>query len=206
MLEHVTATRAPLQGEHAYHALVELADTRAEGLPDLLEQALGAALEDGLAQDVAICASSAQAAALWKLREGISQAQVRAGKAVKHDIALPISAIAGFVADADAALRAMQPGVRIVNFGHLGDGNLHYNVLLSLDTPYAEYAAHTASLNREVHDRVHALGGSISAEHGIGQLRRDELPRYKSALEFELMMRIKQALDPNQIMNPGKLL
>ncbi|EGI78515.1 FAD-binding oxidoreductase [Hylemonella gracilis] len=206
VLKHVTATRAPLQGEHAYHALVELADTRAEGLPDLLEQSLGAALEEGLVQDVAICASTAQAHALWKLREGISQAQVRAGKAVKHDIALPISAIAGFVADADAALRALLPGVRIVNFGHLGDGNLHYNVLLPLDTPYAEYAAHTATLNREVHDRVHALGGSISAEHGIGQLRRDELPRYKSALEFELMMRIKQALDPNQIMNPGKLL
>ncbi|MFO6419437.1 FAD-binding oxidoreductase [Hylemonella sp. W303a] len=206
VLEHVTATRAPLQGAHAFHALVELADARADGLLDLLEQSLGAALEAGWAQDVAICASTAQASALWKLREGISQAQVRAGKAVKHDIALPISAIAGFVADADAALRALLPGVRIVNFGHLGDGNLHYNVLLPLDTPHAEYTARTASLNRVVHDRVHALGGSISAEHGIGQLRREELPRYKSALEFELMMRIKQALDPNQIMNPGKLL
>jgi len=206
VLEHVTATRAPLAGSHAFQALVELADTRADGLAELLEEGLGAALEEGLVEDVAVCTNASQAAAFWKLREGISQAQVRAGKAIKHDIALPISAIGAFVAQADAALHAVQPGVRIVNFGHLGDGNLHYNVLLPLDTPYAEMAERTALLNRTVHDMVHAIGGSISAEHGIGQLRRDELPRYKPALEFELMMRIKQALDPNQIMNPGKLL
>ncbi|APW35809.1 hydroxyacid dehydrogenase [Rhodoferax koreense] len=206
VLAHVTATRAPLAGQHAFHALVELADTRADGLAELLEEGLGAALEDGLVQDVAVCTNASQATAFWKLREGISQAQVRAGKAIKHDIALPISAIAGFVAQADAALQALQPDVRIVNFGHLGDGNLHYNVLQPADTPYAEMTEKTALLNRTVHDLVHAIGGSISAEHGIGQLRRDELPLYKPALEFELMMRIKQALDPNQIMNPGKLL
>jgi FAD/FMN-containing dehydrogenase len=100
----------------------------------------------------------------------------------------------------------VQPGVRIINFGHLGDGNLHYNVLQPADISYADMAERTALLNRTVHDLVHAMGGSISAEHGIGQLRREELPRYKPALEFELMMRIKQTLDPNQIMNPGKLL
>ena len=206
VLKHVAATRAPLAGNHAYHALIELADTRADGLTELLEEGLGAALEDNLLQDVAMCTNGSQATAFWKIREGISQAQMRAGKAIKHDIALPISAIAGFVAQADKALQAVQSGVRIVNFGHLGDGNLHYNVLQPADIPYAEMLERTALLNRTVHDLVHVMGGSISAEHGIGQLRRDELPRYKPALEFELMMRVKQALDPNQIMNPGKLL
>ena len=206
VLEHVTATRPPLAGTHAFHALVELADTRAQGLAEMLEEALGAALEEGWVQDVAVCTNASQATAFWKLREGISQAQVRAGKAIKHDIALPISAIAGFVEQADAALQAVQPGVRIINFGHLGDGNLHYNVLQPADISYTDMAERTALLNRTVHDLVHAMGGSISAEHGIGQLRREELPRYKPALEFELMMRIKQTLDPNQIMNPGKLL
>ena len=206
VLEHVASARAPLAGKHEYNALIELADIRTEGLTEMLEASLAAALQDGLIQDVAVCVNSAQSAAFWKLREGISQAQVRAGKAVKHDIALPISAIAGFTAEADAALQLALPGVRIINFGHLGDGNLHYNVLLPAQTSYAEMAAWTAQLNRTVHNLVHASGGSISAEHGIGQLRRDELPRYKPALELELMTRIKQALDPNQIMNPGKLL
>jgi len=206
VLEHVSATRAPLAGNHAFHALVELADTRADGLAELLEDGLSAALEEGLVQDGAVCANASHALAFWKLREGISQAQVRAGKTIKHDIALPISVIADFVAKADTALRAIQPDIRIINFGHLGDGNLHYNVLQAADMPYAEMVKRTELLNRTVHDLVHAMGGSISAEHGIGQLRRDELPRYKSALEIELMMRIKQTLDPNQIMNPGKLL
>ncbi len=205
ILEQVSDVRAPLAGEHAFHALIELADTQGEGLAALLERSLERALEEDGVQDVALSVSGAQTQALWKIREGISQAQMRAGKAVKHDIALPISAIAAFVHQAEAALRAVQPEVRIINFGHLGDGNLHYNVLLPLDTAPEVLAATTARFNRIVHDLVAAAHGSISAEHGVGQLRRDELRHYKSEVEFDLMMRVKQSLDPNQIMNPGKL-
>src|SRR6218665_2528247 len=167
--------RTPLAGAHAFHALIELADTQDDGLAALLEGGLGDALEQGTGQDVALSVSGAQTQSFWKIREGISQAQMRAGKAVKHDIALPISAIAAFAHEAEAALRAAQPDVRIINFGHLGDGNLHYNVLLPLDTTPEVLAATTAQFNRIVHDIVAAANGSISAEHGVGQLRRDEL-------------------------------
>ncbi|MHB1201229.1 MAG: FAD-binding oxidoreductase [Polaromonas sp.] len=206
ILQHVTDVRAPLTTSHAFHALIELADTQSDGLSGLLEQGLGDALESGLINDVAVSVSGQQTAVFWKIREGISQAQVRAGKAVKHDIALPISALSSFVEKANASLHRELPGIRIINFGHLGDGNLHYNVLLPMETTPEQLAAKTGVLNRIVHDLVLAENGSISAEHGIGQLRRDELRHYKSAIEFDLMMRIKQTLDPNQIMNPGKLL
>ena len=206
VMAQVSDVRPPLAGEHAFHALIELADTQPQGLGELLEAGLGQALESGLAQDVAMSVSGQQTSAFWKIREGISQAQVRAGKAVKHDIALPISSLSAFVARADVALRAVMPDVQIINFGHLGDGNLHYNVLLPMTVSYPDMAAQTAILNRIVHDLVAEFEGSISAEHGIGQLRRDEMRHYKSALEFELMMRVKQSFDPNHIMNPGKLL
>ncbi len=153
-----------------------------------------------------LSASQAQSMALWKLREGISQAQVRAGKAIKHDIALPISSLAPFAAQAEADVLACMPDARIINFGHLGDGNLHYNVLLPADVDAHTLKRRTHELNGVVHQLVTTYGGSISAEHGVGQLRRDELRIYKSPVEMELMLRIKQAMDPNHIMNPGKLL
>jgi FAD/FMN-containing dehydrogenase len=206
VVAHVSGAASPLAGRHAYYALVELSDTEPAGLPALLEAALGAALEAGVIQDCVVAMNDTQVQTLWRLREGISQAQVRAGKAVKHDIALPISRLAAFVEEADLALVSDFPGLPIVNFGHIGDGNLHYNVLLPLDVAPAEYARLTAALNRRVHDLVAQRGGSISAEHGVGQLRRDELRRYKSPVEMDLMLMIKRALDPNQLMNPGKLL
>ncbi|GAB2468859.1 FAD-binding oxidoreductase [Comamonas humi] len=206
ILQHVTDVRAPLASSHSFNALIELADTQEEGLADLLENSLGDALEEELIQDVVVSQTHAQTQAFWKIREGISQAQVRAGKAVKHDIALPISAIPAFVRNADVAVRETLPGAQIINFGHLGDGNLHYNVLLPLNALPDEYAVATAKLNRVVHDIVSAANGSISAEHGVGQLRREELRHYKSDVEFDLMLRIKRSLDPNHIMNPGKLI
>jgi FAD/FMN-containing dehydrogenase len=210
VLKHVADTRAPLADASAFNALIELSDTEDTGLQAMLESALARAMEGGLIGDAVLCASQAQSAALWKLREGVSQGQVRAGRVVKHDIALPISALASFVARADHAVRdaAGACGIEagIVNFGHLGDGNLHYNVLLPASLPAEAVPEATVRLNRVVHDLVLAHDGSISAEHGIGQLRRDELRHYKSALEMELMLCIKQALDPNHIMNPGKLL
>jgi FAD/FMN-containing dehydrogenase len=206
VLQHVTDTRAPLAQATPYNALIELADTEDLGLQAMLEEVLGQALEDETISDAMFCTSGTQAAALWKIREGISQAQVRAGKVIKHDIALPISAIAGFVAQAEARIADCGLAAQIINFGHLGDGNLHFNVMIPLSSTYEDVKQATLLLNRLVHDLVTDLQGSISAEHGVGQLRRDELQHYKSPLEMELMLRIKQAFDPNLIMNPGKLL
>jgi len=206
VLAHVSGAASPLAGRHPYYVLFELTDTEPSGLSALMEQAAGAALAEGLLQDCAIAMNEAQARAMWRLREGISQAQVRAGKAVKHDIALPVSRLAAFVEEAGAALAAEFPALPVVNFGHIGDGNLHYNVLLPPDVAAPEYARLTVALNRRVHDLVAQLDGSISAEHGVGQLRRDELRRYKSPVEMDLMWMIKRALDPNHLMNPGKLL
>jgi len=210
VLQHVADTRAPMAGASAFNALIELSDTEDTGLQTMLENALGQAMEDGLVSDAVLSASQAQGTALWKLREGVSQGQVRAGAVIKHDIALPISALAAFVAEADSAVHAAMAAsgmaARIINFGHLGDGNLHYNVLLPPGLPSAAVKEATMVLNRVVHDLVVSYNGSISAEHGIGQLRRDELRHYKSPLEMELMLCIKRAFDPNHIMNPGKLL
>ena len=214
VLDQVTDTRAPLATSAPFNALIELSDTGAvsdvrgdeSGPGALLVSALAEAMEAGLANDAMLSASEAQTMALWKLREGISQAQVRAGKAVKHDIALPISSLASFVAQAEKDVQACLPGASVINFGHLGDGNLHYNVLLPADTDYDTLKRRTHDLNAVVHQLVTNYGGSISAEHGVGQLRRDELRIYKSPVEMELMLRIKQAMDPNHIMNPGKLL
>jgi len=208
VLAHVVDTRAPLPEAHAFNALIALSDTDGTGLHALLETTLAQALASGMISDATLPTSQTQSAALWKLREGISQAQVRAGKVIKHDIALPISSLADFVAKADQAVRAtaQKHDVVIVNFGHLGDGNLHYNALLPAGLSAEAIKEATLLFNRAVHDLVTAFNGSISAEHGVGQLRRDELKHYKSPIELEMMMCIKRAFDPNQIMNPGKLL
>jgi FAD/FMN-containing dehydrogenase len=153
-----------------------------------------------------VAASEAQTAALWALRENVSEAQKIEGVSIKHDIAVPVSRIAEFIARADAALRRGLPGVRIVCFGHIGDGNLHYNQSKADAESNAEFIARTEAVNRVVHDLVHELGGSISAEHGLGQLKREEVLRYKSATEMEMMRAVKRALDPRGLMNPGKLL
>jgi FAD/FMN-containing dehydrogenase len=156
--------------------------------------------------DAAVASSEAQAAALWALRENVSEAQKIEGVSIKHDIAVPVSRIAEFIARADAALLAAFPHVRIVCFGHIGDGNLHYNQSRPDAQSNAEFIARTGAVNRIVHDLVHELGGSISAEHGLGQLKREEVLRYKSDTEMEMMRAVKQALDPRGLMNPGKLL
>lgn len=206
ILEQVADVRSPLDGRHAFHALIELADTREAGLAELMEDSLEKALEKALVDDAVLSANLSQRQSFWKIREGISQAQMRAGKAIKHDIALPISALPAFTEAATRAVERAQPGARLINFGHMGDGNLHFNVLLPLDAGSELVARKTLELNRVVHDLVQEHEGSISAEHGVGQLRRDELRLYKAPVEFDLMMRLKQSLDPNQIMNPGKLI
>ena len=153
-----------------------------------------------------MAASESQAEALWALRESIPESEVHEGRQVKHDISLPISHIAEFIAVTDVALQRAFPGVRMVTFGHLGDGNLHYNVAPPEASDEAAFMARVREVSRVVHDSVARFSGSISAEHGLGQYKREEILRYKSPLEMDLMRRIKAALDPLGIMNPGKVL
>ena len=150
--------------------------------------------------------NGAQTQSFWRIREGISQAQVRAGKTVKHDIALPISAIAAFAHAADAALRDAQGDVRIINFGHLGDGNLHYNVQAPKGGDMAAFLSdHEEQVNTIVYDAVERFDGSISAEHGVGSLKVDKLEHHKSPVALGMMRAVKRALDPQNIMNPGRV-
>ncbi len=173
----------------------------------LFESLLAAALTDGCITDAAVATSLEQSAAMWRLREGIPLAQAAEGLNIKHDIAVPVSHIPGFVQHTDAALHALLPGVRLVNFGHLGDGNLHYNVQAPLGVAAAEFLArHEQAVNALVYDAVMANDGSVSAEHGIGELKRAALVRYKSPVAIEMMRAIKAALDPRNTMNPGRML
>jgi FAD/FMN-containing dehydrogenase len=207
VLRHIPGARAPLADSPAWAVLVELADTiQGAGLADMLENALAGALESGQAIDAVVASTLAQAQALWALRENISEAQRIEGISIKHDVSVPVSRIPEFLRRADAALRALWPDVRIVAFGHIGDGNLHYNLskVEAQDNP--AFIASTPQVNRIVHDLVAELGGSISAEHGLGQLKRDEVRRYKSPIELELMAAVKGVFDPRGLMNPGKVL
>ncbi len=209
VLKHISNAREPLAGKPPWQVLIELSGAR-DDLAATLEQALELAVPDGVVNDAVLAASEAQRAALWALRENVSEAQRIEGVSIKHDIAVPVSRIAEFVARADEELRAAFPDLRIVCFGHIGDGNLHYNQSRPDGDAHsgsnAEFIARTPQVNRIVHDLVHQLGGSISAEHGLGQLKREEVLRYKSATEMELMRAVKQALDPRGLMNPGKVL
>jgi FAD/FMN-containing dehydrogenase len=205
---HVSAARRPLADASPWYVLMELSDARGEAeAAEQLESVLGTALEQGDATDAAVSASLAQFRSLWALREDISESQGAEGPAIKHDIALPIARIPEFIASTDASLARHFPGLRLVTFGHLGDGNLHYNLSPPVGgMDKSAFAALEAPVNRLVHDAVHAHGGSISAEHGLGLLRRDESARYKPEVELQLMWAIKRALDPLDLMNPGKLL
>lgn len=208
VLQKFPACSRPLSAQSPWYVLLELtdSDTRAD-LQHVLENMLGEAFDRGLVTDAALAASETQAQALWALRENISDAQKIDGISIKHDISLPVSAIPEFLQRCGDALRTAYPGVRIVAFGHAGDGNLHYNPSMPQGgTDNADFIARTPEVNRLVYDVVASLGGSISAEHGLGQLKREEIRRYKSPVELDMMRRIRQALDPAGLMNPGKLI
>jgi FAD/FMN-containing dehydrogenase len=204
---HFPALPRPLPGA-PWTVLLEQSDAEGETAARArFESLLEAALERGLAQDAAVAASLAQSAALWHLREAIPLAQAEEGLNVKHDVSLPVSAIPGFVDATDAALVARFPGVRLVDFGHLGDGNLHYNVQAPEGVDAARFLReHEEEINHVVYDAVQVRGGSISAEHGVGELKRDELARRKSPVALDMMRAIKRALDPDGVMNPGRVL
>jgi FAD/FMN-containing dehydrogenase len=207
---HFPQLRRPLAPDPAapWTVLVEQSDSEGEAhARGLFEGLLEAALEGGLIADAAVAESVAQSKAMWHLREAIPLAQAEEGPNVKHDIALPVSRVAAFVAATDAALQRAFPGVRLVNFGHLGDGNLHYNVQAPDGVAAADFLReHEHAVNTIVYDAVGRFGGSISAEHGIGALKRDELAARKSPVALALMREIKRALDPDGRMNPGRVL
>jgi FAD/FMN-containing dehydrogenase len=202
--------RLPVDGNDRkapWYALVELADADDALLQASLVSTAHSAMTDGQVIHAVIASGDSQRRQLWKLREhALHAAQGADGMNVKHDISVPISRIPAFVQTADAALQQQFPGMRNITFGHLGDGNLHYNVARAAGQTVAAHMARADEIERVVHDCVAAHGGSISAEHGIGQRKRDLLPLYKSEAEMDLMRRVKRALDPQGLLNPGKVL
>jgi FAD/FMN-containing dehydrogenase len=206
VLKHIPGSLPPLS-PNDWYLLIELSGGgEASILHDALESFLGKALENESILDAALAQSGEQAKRLWALRENIGEAQKLEGLSIKHDVSVPISRIPEFIERADQALARAFPEIRIVTFGHIGDGNLHYNQSKSGEGENSVFLAAQVEVNRIVYQLVHELGGSISAEHGIGQLKRDELLHYKSAVEMAMMRAVKQALDPQGLMNPGKVL
>jgi FAD/FMN-containing dehydrogenase len=208
VLRHIPGTRDPLPATHGWYVLAELADSGPlQALREELETALGAAMEASLVVDATIAESGAQSEALWRIRESIPEAaRGEAGMLYRHDISVAVSAIPQFIREAGPALDAKFPGAEVICFGHLGDGNLHYNAFVPGRARSDAAAREANDVTTVIYDLVQRYGGSFSAEHGIGLAKVDELKRYKSAVEIDLMRTVKHALDPQGIMNPGKVL
>jgi len=205
--KHIPGVRDPLTSVHPWYALVDISTSdSAETAEAMMQELLAEAFEAGLVLDAAIAASLTQQDAFWHLRESMSEAQKPEGGSIKHDVSVPVSRIPAFLEEADAAVHALIPDARICAFGHLGDGNIHYNISQPVGADKAAFIARWREVNAVVHAVVHKHTGSISAEHGVGQLKRDELVASRPAIETELMRRIKQAFDPAGIMNPGKVI
>ena len=192
---------------HEYYLLVEFSGARPDGgMAENMTAFLESAFEGGLVLDGTMAQSEAQRAALWRIREAIVEAQKFEGGSIKHDIAVPVDKSPDFIRRAVAAVTAAMPGIRPLPFGHIGDGNVHFNLSQPTGMDSEEFLSHWAEMNRITHDIVADLDGSISAEHGLGRLKREEITHYKSALELDLMRKLKAALDPQGIMNPGKVI
>jgi FAD/FMN-containing dehydrogenase len=207
-LAHIADTRDPMPTEYRHYVMMELAagEAAAAGLRDMMETVLGDSMEDGIVLDAVLAESGQQAADFWRIRETIPEAQKFEGASSKHDISVPVSGVADFLIEATADIRRLIPGVRPCAFGHVGDGNIHFNFSRPLDMTDDDFKAMEPAIHKTVYDRTVAMGGSISAEHGIGRLRRGELETYKSPVALDVMRAIKATLDPNGIMNPGKVL
>ena len=202
----------PLSAPHHWNGLIivesaqDAASLSARSLKLELENALESALAGGVIEDAVLAANDRHEFDLISLREAASDAQKPAGVSFKHDVSLPLSAIPEFLAEAEMLVQSLCPGVRIVAFGHIGDGNLHYNISQPSDMNPDSFTALHDSISHQIHQLVHALGGSISAEHGIGLLRRRDFIAFTPPVEIETMRSLKRSLDPHNIMNPGKIL
>jgi len=206
VLKHAAGSRDPLAEAHPWYVLMELSSGVDGSLRALAEDILGAAFERGLVADAAFAESLDQRQAFWRVREAMSEVQGKEGGSIKHDVSVPVARVPAFIAEASDAVVAMIPGARMVAFGHLGDGNIHFNVSQPVGADKAAFIDRWEAVNARVHGIVAAMGGSISAEHGIGLLKRELLPEVKSPVELELMRGIKRLLDPAGLMNPGKVL
>jgi FAD/FMN-containing dehydrogenase len=204
---HIPGVRDPLNSPHSWYVLCELTSARAaDPLEELLERSLAGALEEGLVLDAAVARGERDRAAFWKLRETIPEAQRLDGGSLKHDISVPLASIPDFIERGSRWIAANVPEGRLVAYGHVGDGNLHFNINQAPHADSAVFLAREEQVKRAIHDLVKDFDGSFSAEHGIGRLKVGELERYSSPVELDLMRAIKRALDPNGILNPGKVL
>ncbi len=207
VLRHIQGTTLPLAQPAEHYVLVELATPRPDAeLRSALERILETALGDGVVEDAAIAESEAQRVAIWKLREEHSEAQKREGASVKNDVSVPVSKVPSFIRDATAACTSLMPGIRPVPFGHIGDGNIHFNLEQPEGADAVWFLSHDHAIMDTVNDVVRRYDGSFSAEHGVGRLKSYMMPDWRGGVELNLMRRIKAALDPHGIMNPGKLL
>ncbi len=206
VLSHGAGCRDPLAAPHPWYVLIELSSQQREGLRGVLEDVLAQGVEQNLVLDATIAESLEQAKAFWRIREMFGEVQRYAGGSIKHDVSVPVAAVPAFIAEANAAVTALIPGARPLPFGHLGDGNIHYNVTQPEGADKAAYLKRWDEVNAVVFAVVKKYGGSISAEHGVGVVKRDLLPSVKDAVALDLMRTLKRTLDPNGILNPGKVL
>lgn len=207
VLEHIPGSRPPLEATHPWHVLIELASARRQArLQAQLTDILQRQSEQGLIIDAVLAGNQAQADALWRLRDSIPEAQRRAGASIKHDVSVPIANVPVLIEQATRLVLGQDPQVRVCPFGHLGDGNIHFNLSQPPGAVPRAFLAQWPAYNRLIHDLVMTLEGSISAEHGIGQLKREELLRYEPPVAIDLMRTLKRALDPQDLLNPGKVI
>jgi FAD/FMN-containing dehydrogenase len=213
VFKHIPGAADPLQGEHDWYVLLEWASTRApregenqSGLRDKMEAYLGEAMEKGLVLDAVIAQSESQARAFWAMREGHSEGQKKEGPSIKHDISVAVSKLPDFVREGLVAMKKALPDCRPVPFGHVGDGNLHFNCQSPAGWSKPQFMEYGDAISGAIYDLVTSYGGSISAEHGIGRIKVDELTHYRSKIELDVMRSLKRALDPQNLMNPGKVI
>lgn len=203
VLKHIPGTRRPLNDIHPWYVLVE---TAGRGSTRLVEEQLIAAIEEGLARDIVIAKNTSEKDQMWRIRHSISEAQKREGASLKHDVSVPVSEVGEFILAAESAVLRLLPECRVVAFGHIGDGNVHFNISQPKNMQAAAFIGERETIAATVYDVVDRFHGSISAEHGIGSLKREELVRRRSATEISVMKTIKAALDPDNLLNPGKVL
>ena len=207
LCKHIEGSRDPLENQYEWYALIEIsAPGKDVDLRTAFENMLEAAYNDDVLEDAVIAGSAAQASQLWRMRESLNEAQKPEGASIKHDVSVPITEIPQLIAEGSEAISAMIEDVRVLAFGHVGDGNVHFNFSRPLTMKDADFMAQAEKIHHIIHDIVHKLGGSISAEHGLGRHKREEIKRFKDPASLELMSKIKDLSDPNGIMNPGKVI